>query len=200
MRIDTVKTKSGQIITDPPIARFLFSDTRAASLWVVVRVLLGLSWIQSGFGKLGNPAWMETGEALRGFWERAVAIPETGSPLIRFDWYRSFIQGMLDNQSYVWFAKLVAFGEALVGIALILGAFVGIAAFFAAFMNWNFVMAGSASSNGLYIVVAILLVLAWKVAGYYGLDRFLLPRLGTPWRTRSRGDDSDERSRAPSAA
>jgi hypothetical protein len=23
---------------------------------------------------------------------------------------------------------------------------------------------------------------AWKVAGYYGLDRYLLPMLGTPWR------------------
>jgi thiosulfate dehydrogenase (quinone) large subunit len=24
-------------------------------------------------------------------------------------------------------------------------------------------------------------MLAWKVAGYYGLDRFVLPALGTPW-------------------
>jgi thiosulfate dehydrogenase [quinone] large subunit len=30
--------------------------------------------------------------------------------------------------------------------------------------------------------VAILLILGWKVAGYYGLDRYLLPALGTPWR------------------
>ena len=48
-------------------------------------------------------------------------------------------------------------------------------------MNWNFIMAGSASTNGVLAVVAIFLVLAWKVAGYYGLDRILLPRLGTPW-------------------
>ena len=25
-------------------------------------------------------------------------------------------------------------------------------------------------------------MLAWKVAGYYGVDRYLLPMLGTPWR------------------
>jgi thiosulfate dehydrogenase [quinone] large subunit len=25
-------------------------------------------------------------------------------------------------------------------------------------------------------------ILAWKVAGYYGVDRVLLPMLGTPWR------------------
>jgi thiosulfate dehydrogenase [quinone] large subunit len=29
--------------------------------------------------------------------------------------------------------------------------------------------------------MAIGLILAWKVAGYYGLDRWLLPMLGTPW-------------------
>lgn len=200
MNSSTIKTTSGKIISDPPIARFLFSNTRAAGLWLVIRVLLGLSWLQSGIGKLGNPAWMETGEALRGFWERAVAIPETGNPLIRFDWYRSFIQGMLDNQSYVWFAKLVAFGEVLIGFALIVGAFVGIAAFFAAFMNWNFVMAGAASSNGLYIVAAILLVLAWKVAGYYGVDRFLLPRLGTPWGAHPRSVENEESNPAPGVA
>jgi thiosulfate dehydrogenase [quinone] large subunit len=69
----------------------------------------------------------------------------------------------------------------LIGIALIIGAFVGVAAFLGGFMNWNFIMAGSASSNGLLFALAVILTLAWKVAGWYGLDRYLLPRLGTPW-------------------
>ena len=67
------------------------------------------------------------------------------------------------------------------GVALILGLFVGITAFFGRFMNWNFVKAGSASVNGLMFLGAILLILAWKTAGWYGLDRFVLPRLRTPW-------------------
>jgi thiosulfate dehydrogenase [quinone] large subunit len=67
--------------------------------------------------------------------------------------------------------------------------FVGIAAFFAALMNWNFIMAGSASSNGLLLMGAIVLILAWKTAGYYGVDRFLLPRLGTPWKAHERAGD-----------
>jgi len=66
-------------------------------------------------------------------------------------------------------------------VALIIGAFVGIAALFGAFMNWNFIMAGSASTNGLLLVLAIGLILAWKIAGWYGLDRWLLRWLGTPW-------------------
>jgi thiosulfate dehydrogenase (quinone) large subunit len=170
-----------RIVQDPPIAHFFFSDTRSSILWLVVRVLLGLAWLKSGVDKLGNPEWVETGEALRGFWQRAIEIPAEGRPPISFDWYRDFIQGMLDSGSYVWFAKLVTFGEFLVGLALILGAFVGVAAFFGAFMNWNYIMAGSASTNGLLLVAAILLVLAWKTAGYLGADRFLLPWLGTPW-------------------
>lgn len=199
MSAHKVTTTSGKIIKDPPIAKFLFSDTRAAGLWTVIRVLLGLSWLSSGLGKLQNPAWMETGAALQGFWQRAVTIPEGGSSVIKFDWYHSFIQGMLDSGSYVWFAKLVAIGETVVAIALITGAFVGIAAFFAAFMNWNFIMAGTASSNGLYIVAAILLVLAWKVSGYYGLDYFLLRRLGTPWSTKSVSSAEDIKT-APQTA
>jgi thiosulfate dehydrogenase (quinone) large subunit len=30
--------------------------------------------------------------------------------------------------------------------------------------------------------MAIGLILAWRVAGYYGLDCYLLPSLGAPWR------------------
>jgi thiosulfate dehydrogenase (quinone) large subunit len=62
--------------------------------------------------------------------------------------------------------KLIVYGELMLGIALILGAFVEIAAFFGALMNWNYLMAGKASTNLMLFAVAILLILAWKVAGY----------------------------------
>ncbi len=177
---------NNRVVEDPPFARFLFSDTRMSVVWTVVRVLIGLSWLQSGWGKLNNPAWMETGAALQGFWTNAIQIPEQGRPPITFDWYRSFIEGLLNSGSYVWFAKLIAIGEVLVGVGLIIGAFVGIAAFFAALMNWNFIMAASASTNGLLLVGAILLVLAWKNAGYIGADYFLHRWLSTPWGRRNR--------------
>lgn len=149
-------------------------------MWLVVRVWLGWQWVDASMHKITSPAWVETGEALKGFW--LASLKTDPKPVIAFDWYRQFIQMLVDTQSYVWFAKLVAFGELAIGIALILGAFVGVAAFFGAFMNWNFMLAGSASTNPLLFVAAILLVLAWKTAGYYGLDRWLLPMLGTPWK------------------
>ena len=48
-------------------------------------------------------------------------------------------------------------------------------------MNMSFLLAGSASTNPVLFTLAIGLILAWKVAGYYGVDRWLLPMLGTPW-------------------
>ena len=77
---------------------------------------------------------------------------------------------------------------------MVLGALVGIAAFAGAFMNWNFIMAGSASTNGLLFALAIALMLAWKVAGWYGLDRWLLPLLGTPWQRPSEAVSPPDRS------
>lgn len=179
--MSTIVTKKGHVIQDPPFVQKLLNDPRAGWLWLVLRVWLGWQWFSSVQNKLTNPAWVQTGDALKGFWTNAVSIPETGRPPIAFDWYRGFLQSMLDAQAYTWFAKLVVAGELLVGIALILGAFTGIAAFFGGFMNWNFMMAGSASTNPLLFILAIGLILAWKVAGYIGVDYFLLRWIGTPW-------------------
>jgi len=78
------------------------------------------------------------------------------------------------------FSYLVILGETLVGIALVLGAFTGIAAFFGVFMNASFLFAGTAGANPLMALVAILIVLAWRVAGWWGLDRWILPAVGIP--------------------
>ena len=72
-------------------------------------------------------------------------------------------------------------GEVLVGLGLIVGALVGIAAFFGTLMNFNFLLAGSSSTNPVLFGLGVFLVLGWKVAGYIGLDRVLLNSLGTPW-------------------
>jgi len=179
--IPTAVDRSGVVtIADPPWLFKLFSTTRFAWLWLILRLYAGYVWLTSGVEKIGNPAWW-SGDALAAFWKNAIKVPAGGRPPISYDWYRNFIQYMLDNQWYVWFSKLIMFGETLIGIALILGAFVGIAALLGGFMNFNYIMAGSASTNGLLFTLAVILVLAWKVAGWYGLDRFLLPRLGTPW-------------------
>jgi thiosulfate dehydrogenase (quinone) large subunit len=131
--------------------------------------------------KIREEEWMARGETIRGYWERAVTIPETGRAPISYDWYRNFLQRLIDADAQTWFGPLVAVGELLVGIALLVGIFTGIVAFFGAFMNWNFMLAGTASTNPVMSIIAIGLMAAWKIAGWWGLDRFILPYVGAPW-------------------
>lgn len=183
-----VDTRAEQVVEtpgqteDPRFWRLLMGNAYYAILWLPVRFFVGQQWLSSGEGKVRDSAWMDGGEALRGYWERVVEVPETGRPAITYAWYRDFLQYMLDNEWYSWFAKLIAIGEVLVGIALIVGALVGIAAFFGTFLNFNFMLAGTASTNPVLFGLSVFLVLAWKVAGYWGLDRYLLPILGAPWK------------------
>ena len=181
--MSNVVTRKGEVVQDPPFVQKFLSDPRGGWLFVLPRVWLGYQWFQASLHKISSPDWVVTGNALKGFWTGAVAIPAKGNPAIAFDWYRGFLQYMLDIQAYTWFAKLVAYGELLIGIGLILGAFTGIAAFFGGLMNWNFMMAGSASTNPLLFVVAVALILGWKVAGHIGADFFLLRWIGTPWKS-----------------
>lgn len=183
--MSNVITRKGETVQEPKFVHTLLNDTRAGWLFLIPRLYIGYKWFDAATHKLSDPGWVQTGEALRSYWERAVMIPDAPArPAISFEWYRTFLQAMLDAQAYTWFAKIIAYGELIIGIALILGLFTGIAAFFGGFMNWNFMMAGSASTNPVLFTIAVLLVLGWKVSGYVGLDYFALRYLGTPWKGR----------------
>ena len=174
--------KGNVTVQDPPIAQFLFSNTKASIIWLVVRLYIGWAWLDAGWHKFTDPAWMETGAGILGYWTRALGNAPNGNPIIVYGWYRTFIQFLVDSGSHPWFAKAIVFGELAVGLGLIVGALVGVAAFFGALMNMSFLMAGTVSTNPVLFFAAILLILAWKNAGYLGVDRFLLPMLGTPWK------------------
>lgn len=173
-------------LKDPAILKTVFSNTALAPLWLVARLYLGYQWLLSGWGKLyGGDRWIYVdgpdGLVLRGFWQRVTAIPEQGNPMIRYDWYRDFLDYLLRNEAYTWFAWVIAIGEVAVGLALIVGVFTGFAALSGAFMNFNFLLAGTASTNPVLFILAVLVMFGWKVAGWIGVDRWLLPALGTPW-------------------
>lgn len=160
----------------PKVARTLFLGKTASWLWLALRLYVGWVWLSAGYEKIINPAWIgaNAGAAMQGFLTGALTKMSGAHPDVSA-WYGFFITHVALPHPAL-FSYLVAFGEFLIGIALIFGAFVGFAAFMGAFLNFNFMFAGAISINPLLLLIEIFLVAAWRNAGFFGLDRWLLPR------------------------
>lgn len=171
--------------SEPSLSRVLFADTRLAALWLIVRLYVGWQWLEAGWAKVHNPVWVgdKAGVAVSGFLNGALSKASGPHPDVQ-GWYAAFVQNFALPHA-AGFSYLVAYGELLVGIALILGIFTGIAAFFGSFMNMNYLLAGTVSTNPILFLLELFLILAWRVAGWYGVDRYLLAALGTPWQAGS---------------
>lgn len=168
-------------IADPPIARALFTEPRFAWIWLIVRVYVGWQWLSEGLEKAQTSGWAgaHAGAFLTTWVTRALAKTAGAHPDVQ-GWYGTFLAHVvLPNAAF--FSYLVTAGEICVGLGLILGIFTGIAAFFGTTMNASYMLAGTVSINPILFALASFLVLAWKTAGWYGVDRYLLARLGTPW-------------------
>ena len=163
------------------IYKFLFSNTNFAWFWLIVRLYVGWEWFNAGWAKVINPLWTgsDAGGVLTGFIQGALAKTGGAHPDVQ-GWYATFLQNVVLPHANGW-SVFVAYGELIVGIALVLGILTSIAAFFGLFMNLNFLLAGTVSINPVLFTLSVGIILAWKIAGFIGADRFLLPRLGTPW-------------------
>jgi thiosulfate dehydrogenase [quinone] large subunit len=169
-------------IEESPVSRFLFSDVRMSWLWLILRLYAGYEWLAAGLSKVQSPAWIgaNAGAAITGFVNGALQKTGGEHPGVQA-WYAAFLENVVLPNARFW-SYLVVWGEILVGIALLIGLFTGIAAFFGGFMNMNYLLAGTVSTNPILLLVAMFLVLAWRTAGWLGVDRWVLPALGTPWR------------------
>lgn len=157
-------------------------------LWLVARLWLGYEWLMGGLEKVvgeGSAAWVgsKAGAGVTGFLNGAIAKSplaegfdpsKNAHPAVQ-EWYATLARDVfLPNATA--FSYLVAYGELLVGIALILGIFTHFSALMGVIMNLAFLFAGSSSTNPQMLVVGLAIVLAGGVAvGYYGLDYFARP-------------------------
>src|ERR1700753_3953766 len=165
----------------PSISRFFTGSTGSSSLWFVVRMYVGAEWLLAGWEKALSPAWGTSGNALSGFVTGALAKSTGANPSVQ-GWYASFLQSfVLPHASF--FSVLVNFGEIAVGLGILFGILTGIAAGFGVLMNLNYLLAGTVSINPILGVVGLFLIFSWRVCGWVGLDRWLLPTLGLPWKS-----------------
>lgn len=165
---------------EPAISRFFFGSTGAAALWFVVRMNVGAQWFIAGWEKVESPAWGTSGTALKGFVAGALAKSSGANPAVQ-GWYAGFLQNFVEPNAG-FFSFIVTWGEVAVGLGILLGALTGIAAGFGVLMNLNYLLAGTVSINPILGTFGLFLCFAWRVCGWIGLDRWLLPALGLPWK------------------
>jgi thiosulfate dehydrogenase [quinone] large subunit len=167
---------------EPAIAKFYLGSSGAAGLWFVVRMNVGAQWFLAGYAKLfgSESSGWASGTPLKGFVAGALAKAGGAHPSVQ-GWYANFLHDYVLPHVGL-FAFLTSWGELAVGLGVLVGALTGIAAGFGVLMNLNYLLSGTVSINPVLGMFGLFLVFAWRVAGYVGLDRWLLPAIGLPWK------------------
>jgi thiosulfate dehydrogenase [quinone] large subunit len=169
-------------IPEPKLSRLIFSDTRLAFIWLIFRLYVGSYWLMAGFDKLGDSVTFGgvSQETIQNF-TTGFSQKITGVHSGLDGWYLNFIQHIVLTHAAL-FAYFVTYGEILMGVVLIVGIFTGIAAFLSAFLTLNYLFAGTIIIvNPIILFFEIIIILSWRTAGWYGLDRYILPAIGVPW-------------------
>ena len=149
---------------------FLRENRIAAAILTIIRLVLGYSWLTAGWGKLSSGAFDASG-----YLANAIANPVKGPDgNMVYGWYITFLKGMaLPNIEL--FNFIVPLGEFLIGLGLILGCLTTAAAFFGLVMNFSFFLAGTVSHIPTDLFLGAILLVSGLNAGYYGLDRWVIP-------------------------
>lgn len=143
-----------------------YENRWVAMIWGALRIWLGVQWLQAGLGKVG------TFDAT-GFLTGTIAKAGGEAPIVQ-GWYAGFVEIFaIPNVKLI--NILIPWGEILVGVGLIIGALTIPALIAGAFMNLNFLLAGTISTNPILLIVAVILLFVAKGTAYYGVDRILVP-------------------------
>ena len=157
-------------------------------LWLLARLWLGYEWLHAGIEKVigdGAVKWVgaEAGGSVAGFLKGAIAKSplaegfdpaKTPHPAVS-EWLATLARDVFIPNAQIM-SSLVASGELLVGIALLVGIFTRFSALMGVVMALAFLLAGTTSSGlPLLLTVGLALTLSGTTAGVYGLDYFAKP-------------------------
>ncbi|WP_270179798.1 DoxX family membrane protein [Alkalihalobacillus sp. CinArs1] len=147
--------------------QFLRENKVASGILLFIRLYLGYQWITAGWGKITG------GFDANGYLQGAVAKATGEHPAVQ-GWWAAFLEGFAIPNVEL-FNVLVAWGELLVGLGLILGTFTTLAALMGVIMNFAFLFSGTTSTNPMMVILGVLILIAGYNAAKIGLDRWVIP-------------------------
>jgi thiosulfate dehydrogenase [quinone] large subunit len=151
------------------VMQFIQRNKTFAAILAIIRIYIGYQWAAAGLGKVMG------GFDASGFIQGAIAQAGGENPAVQ-GWWAAFLEAVaLPNAGL--FSFMVAWGEVLVGIALIAGIFTNFAALMGITMNFAFLLSGTVSTNAQMVILTLFLIAAGYNAGRYGLDRWVIPFL-----------------------
>lgn len=142
-------------------------EERLASLpggWTLALARVVTGWVFLGYGWFSK---LRNEQFLGGIGETLGRMAEHSA----FPIYRSFLSGFAVPHAAA-FGLVVGWGEALLGVALLLGAFTNLASSLGIFMLLNFFLA-TRSSDALLFAVLCLVFLRTSAGSRWGLDALL---------------------------
>ena len=142
-----------------------FRSPLTSPVWLALRFYLASIWLQFGVGKVRGD-WLR-GDGLEALLE-AVAAGQTPAPL---PFYTRVAEFLVATGLDAVLSILIPLAELAVAGAFMAGVLLVPAAIGAILLNLNLILAGVASIHfdGRIIALQVLLLLAWRVAGYLGL-------------------------------
>lgn len=153
------------------MVNWLRTNVYASGLLTLFRLYLGWQWMMDGWGKIAGPKPFDASGFMKGIIAKPVVGPHKD---VLYPAYNSFIENFaLPNVKL--FNFLVAWGELLVGLGLILGVLTTAAMFFGLLMNFMYLFGGTVSANPLMILMGTIILFAGYNAGRFGGDYWVIP-------------------------
>jgi thiosulfate dehydrogenase [quinone] large subunit len=160
----------------------------APQFWIaVLRVVVGAWFLKAVWTKLaveflwGVAPYLAVSPRFLSFHPKRVGEFAAGNPI---GWYKDFLDGIVLPHSRT-FATLQAYGEAAVGLGLVLGFFTGLAALVGLVLSLNYGLASQWMSFGqqgfhVLLMTAMVILLASRAGRAWGIDGWVLARRGGP--------------------
>ncbi|MFZ5826761.1 MAG: TQO small subunit DoxD [Bacillota bacterium] len=151
-----------------------FQGPKGSWIWLALRLYVGYAWLTAGWKKAFGAKPFDASGFIKGAIAKSVPAKEGAKPIVQ-GWWADFLEGVaLPNAGL--FSFLVAYGEVLVGLALILGFATIFSATMGMIMNFAFLMSGTTSSNpNLFALQVIIVAAGGAYAGYLGVDYWFRP-------------------------